>query len=81
MMADQELAGKLLDEVANVFGASADELTSGTRLLEDLKIDSMHRMILANILSEELGREIGYSEINACETVGDLLELGAADKD
>jgi acyl carrier protein len=63
----------VLDLAAYVAGFPADEVTPGSRLAEDLGLDSLDRMELVMAVEDALGLEIGDEAAERWETVEDVV--------
>jgi acyl carrier protein len=62
------------------FGEERDNITPQARF-EDLEVDSLDLVELAQIVEDEYGVEIKDSDLDKVETVGDVVDLIAARSD
>ena len=56
------------------FGEERENITPGARF-EDLEVDSLDLVELAQIVEEEYGVEIKDSDLEHVQTVGDVVEM------
>jgi len=59
------------------FGEERDNITPQARF-EELEVDSLDLVELAQIVEDEYGVEVADSDLDKIETVGDVVELVAA---
>jgi acyl carrier protein len=62
------------------FGEERENITPQARF-EDLEVDSLDLVELAQIVEDEYGVEIKDSDLDKVETVGDVVDLIAARSD
>lgn len=67
-----EIKAKIYDALEN-FGADPDAITEDATL-EEIDIDSLDLVELAQILDEEMGIQIEQGDLGEIRTVGDALE-------
>ncbi len=56
------------------FGEERENLTLGARF-EDLDVDSLDLVELAQIVEDEYGVEVADSDLDKIQTIGDVVEL------
>ncbi|MCD6014473.1 MAG: phosphopantetheine-binding protein [Solirubrobacterales bacterium] len=59
------------------FGEERENITPGARF-EDLEVDSLDLVELAQIVEDEYGVELADADLDKMETVGDVVELIAS---
>jgi acyl carrier protein len=63
---------------ADMSGQDPAEITTSTRLAEDLRIKSVNRIEIAARLEDELGIVLTVSDVLRVKTIGELVELTEA---
>ena len=66
---------KMKEIIAEQLSVSEDEITLDTNFKEDLGADSLDLFELTMALEEEYDMEIPAEELEAIETVGDVIEF------
>jgi acyl carrier protein len=61
--------------IADVLKIDAGEITMDTRLIEDLKADSMDQFFMVDGLCEKFGIEISNEDARDIHTVGDAVRV------
>lgn len=72
----EQIEKRVIDALVE-FGEERDELSLSSRF-EDLEVDSLDLVELAQIVEEEYGVELADSDMDKLEVVGDVVELIAA---
>jgi acyl carrier protein len=72
----QEIEGRVIDALVE-FGEERENVTRGARF-EDLDVDSLDLVELAQIAEDDYGVEITDGDMDGLETVGDVVDLIAA---
>lgn len=65
----------LLELLARFFDVDESELGDDVRLNEDLDAESLQKFMLIAELKEKTGKNVKYEELNACRTVGELIQF------
>ena len=74
---DKEKLDSVMDQIRQVYSLRDDrEVTPESTLVEDLNTISMHYFAMMSILKDEFGKNVSYSQIKACKTIQDVLDLG-----
>lgn len=68
----------IIQIAADMSGRAPTEITSSTRLAEDLRIKSANRMEILARLEDELGVVLTVSDVLRAKTIGDLAGLARA---
>ena len=71
----QQIEGRVIDALVE-FGEEAESVTLDARL-DELEIDSLDLVELAQIIEDEYGVEIADSDMDTLKTVGDVVDLVA----
>lgn len=79
-MARESTANEVFDEVAKIFNVDVSTLTRETRINEDLDAGSMHKMILAGDMGAWTGKNVTYSQMNRCRTIGEIIDYVEANR-
>jgi acyl carrier protein len=66
---------KFKEELNTIFDKQEGQLSEDTRLREDLNAKSAHYFGIIASINELLGKNISYSKIKKCETIGEVLSL------
>lgn len=66
---------KIREMLSKQMGVSADSITMDTRLVEDLKADSLDVVELIMDLEQEYGVQVPEEELPGVHTVGDILKV------
>lgn len=66
---------KIKDIIANQLDIDADSITVESRLIEDLKADSLDVVELIMDLEQEFGIEIPDDDLPKIKTVGDIVSF------
>jgi acyl carrier protein len=69
----EQIETRVIDALVE-FGEERSELSASTRF-EDLDVDSLDLVELAQIVEDEYGIEVQDSDLDKVETVGDVVEL------
>jgi acyl carrier protein len=72
----EQIQTRVIDALVE-FGEEREELSLDSRF-EDLEVDSLDLVELAQIVEEEFGVEIADSDMDKLESVGDVVDLIAA---
>jgi acyl carrier protein len=72
----EQIENRVIDALVE-FGEERDNVTLGARF-EDLEVDSLDLVELAQIVEDEYGVEIKDSDLDKVETVRDVVDLIAA---
>ena len=71
----QQIEGRVIDALVE-FGEEAESVSLDARL-DELEIDSLDLVELAQIVEDEYGVEIADSDMDTLTTVGDVVDLVA----
>ena len=76
-MAEQtpDILSTIIEITAEEAGLDVAQVTPGSRLTEDLDLESLDRMVVATQVEERLDVSLDDSAVLALSTVGDLVEL------
>jgi acyl carrier protein len=77
-VSDDRLTTVVLSVVARELDMHPEELTLGTRLIEDLLLDSVGTVELAMALEDDMNVALGDEDLVEVHTLGDLVELVAS---
>lgn len=66
---------KIKEMLAKQMGVPADSITMDTRLVEDLKADSLDVVELIMDLEQEYGIQVPEEDLPSVHTVGDILNV------
>ncbi len=69
---------KVIEIIADQLGVEASEITPESRFREDLEADSLDLVELMMAFEEEFGGEISDEDAQKITTVGEVIELLAA---
>jgi acyl carrier protein len=69
----EQIESRVTDALVE-FGEERENVTLGARF-EDLEVDSLDLVELAQIVEDEYGVEIKDSDLDKVETVGDVIDL------
>ena len=75
----EQIEQRVIDALVE-FGEERENLTPTARF-EDLEVDSLDLVELAQIVEDEYGVEIKDSDLDKVQTVGDVVDLIAARSD
>ena len=76
---DEEKLDSVVDQIRQVYSLRDDrEITPESELMEDLNTISMQYFAMMSIIKDEFGKNVTYSQIKACRTIQDVLDLGEA---
>jgi acyl carrier protein len=69
----EQIEQRVIDALVE-FGEEREKVTPGARF-EDLEVDSLDLVELAQIAEDEYGVELSDADLEGLETVGDVIEL------
>ena len=74
---DKEKLDSVMDQIKQVYSLRDDrEITPESELKEDLNTISMQYFAMMSIIKDEFGKNVSYSQVKACKTIQDVLDLG-----
>ncbi|MGH7864612.1 MAG: acyl carrier protein [Candidatus Binataceae bacterium] len=79
-MANDLIATKIREKIAEQLGVSADEVTPDSSFIEDLGADSLDIVEMVMALEEEFGIEISDEDAEKIRTVKDVVAFIEAHK-
>jgi acyl carrier protein len=79
-MANDLIATKIREKIAEQLGVSADEVTPDSSFIEDLGADSLDIVEMVMALEEEFGIEISDEDAEKIRTVKDVVTFIEAHK-
>ena len=72
-MSPEQILTKLKSTMAEMFGMDSESITESTLIREELDLDSIDFVDLANKLETELDRKISPEEFGDIRTIGDIV--------
>ena len=74
---DKEKLDSVMDQIRQVYSLRDDrEITPESELKEGLSTISMQYFAMMSIIKDEFGKNVTYSQVKACRTIQDVLDLG-----
>ena len=77
-MAATEIFEVMREVLASEFELSGEQVTPRAHLVEDLDLDSLDVISLAQVIGDAIGVGIEEDDVRDCKTLGDLAERVAA---
>ena len=75
MGSKEEILGWVTEVLRREFEFAAEELLPGTRLIDDLDLDSIDAVDMAVRLEEKTGFRLAEDELKSIQTIQDVVDL------
>ena len=75
MSSKEQIYGEVASTLSEMFAFPAEKIGPGTRLVEDLGLDSIDAIDMAVRLEKRVGFEFKGSDLRALRTVQDIVEV------